>query len=206
MKKTAISILVLIVLGVGLIIYGPKLFTHKEQRQKITNPDELPGIQKSEAPWDPEINNLRQRLSAIGLPALSAEGTVLHIHQHIDIFVNGKQIAIPADIGINSPAEFISPLHTHDPSGIIHVESPTVETFTLGQFFDIWGVKFTSECLGDYCSVEDRKLQVFINGQEKTGDFRSIALESHQEIVVTFGSSSELPNPIPTSYTFQAGM
>ncbi len=33
----------------------------------------------------------------------------------------------------------MAPLHTHDTSGIIHVESNTVRPYTLGEFLSIWG-------------------------------------------------------------------
>ena len=48
------------------------------------------GMQTGPAPWLPEITNLRGRLTAINLPALRAEGEALHIHQHLDVVVNGK--------------------------------------------------------------------------------------------------------------------
>src|SRR3972149_321082 len=44
------------------------------------NPDTLPGTQLSEAPWQPELAHLRERLNIIGLPALAEEGTALHVH------------------------------------------------------------------------------------------------------------------------------
>src|SRR5881396_2786681 len=105
------------------------------------------------APWPANTDKLKVRLSALGLPALSAEGTTLHIHQHLDLYVNGTKQVVPAQIGIlTSPHVVFSPLHTHDTTGIIHVESPTVRSFTLGEFFDVWGVRFTPTCLGGYCN------------------------------------------------------
>src|SRR6185369_5291791 len=106
-------------------------------------PDRLPGQLVGFAPWSANVRLLRRRLTAIGLPALDAEGTALHIHQHLDIYVNGRRVPLPAGIGIDELDGFISPLHTHDTSGVIHVESPKVETFTLGQFFAVWGVRLT---------------------------------------------------------------
>jgi hypothetical protein len=54
---------------------------------------------------------------------------------------------------VGSPfAVVFSPIHTHDTSGIVHIESPTVRPFTLGQFFDVWGVRFTSDCIGGDCN------------------------------------------------------
>src|SRR5438132_7158269 len=122
--------------------------------ESAENAANLPGLQTGEAPWLAEIPNLLARLKAINLPALYEEGNVLHIHQHLDIFVNGKPVTVPADIGINYIAKFISPLHTHDAAGIIHVESDEVRDFTLGQFFDVWGVRFTKDCIGGYCAKD----------------------------------------------------
>ena len=171
------------------------------------NPNTLPGIQTSQkTPWDIQISTLRDRLAAIGLPALQAEGTTLHIHQHIDIFIQGKFMQIPTGIGINETQFFISPVHTHDTTGVMHVESPVVQTFTLGQFFDIWGVRLTKDCIGGYCTEGDSKLRLYSNGMEVASDPRELHLEPHQEIVIAYGIEKDLPSPIPAQYTFPEGL
>jgi hypothetical protein len=59
---------------------------------------------------------------------------VLHIHPHLNITNDGKTATIPKNIGINSSLyndhsldkygmQEMAPLHTHDNSGVIHVES-----------------------------------------------------------------------------------
>ena len=174
----------------------------------------LPGMQTSLLPWSSEIDNLKVRLDAIGLPALSQEGSALHTHQHADIFIHGKQINLPKYIGVNDIDGFISPIHTHDDINIIHVESPTIQTFTLGQFFDIWGLFFNDKCIGGYCTDSnsnsnvnsDSKLQVFINGKEITSDLRNIKLTAYEEIVITYGTAKEVPSSIPSSFNFPAGL
>ncbi|MBI3647892.1 MAG: hypothetical protein HY240_03950 [Actinobacteria bacterium] len=172
------------------------------------DPTGLPGLQDGNAPWskgsDPTA--LRARLGAVGLPPLASEGNVLHIHQHLDVYVNGKKVPVPAEIGIASDGSFIAPLHTHDASGVIHVEASTQGPFTLGEFFVVWGVKLTPDCLGGYCAKGDEKLQVYVDGELATGDPRQIRLVEHQEIVVAFGTPGQLPNPIPKSYTFPPRM
>lgn len=170
-------------------------------------PGSLPGMLTGPAPWPNNTAELQARLSAMGLPALASEGTVLHIHQHLDIFIDGMRPTVPSEIGIlTSPQLIFSPLHTHDTSGIIHVESPTEETFTLGQFFDVWGVPFTQTCLGGYCTGGRKTLQVFVDGHEVTGDPTQVELQPQQEIVVAFGTTAELPKPVPSSYAFPAGL
>lgn len=154
----------------------------------------------------PEIAHLRERLATLGLPALAEEGTVMHIHEHLDIFVHGKQVPVPADIGVSERERFISPIHTHDEKAIIHVESPTKETFTLGQFFDIWGVQFKENCIADSCADATSTLRVYSNGKEVAGDPRTLVLEPRQEIVVTFGTKAEEPASIASSYVFDMGL
>jgi hypothetical protein len=172
-----------------------------EPAQTASESGALPGMQTGPAPWLPEIKNLRARLKAINLPALGAEGEALHIHQHLDIFVNGKPVTVPAGIGINMDARFISQLHTHDMSGVIHVESDQVRDFTLGQFFDVWGVRFTNDCIGGYCAKGNDKLRVFSDGKPISGDPRSLVLSTHQIIAVVYGGVESTP-PIRTTYRF----
>jgi hypothetical protein len=166
----------------------------------------LPGLMTSRAPW-PANNgpSLRPRLRAIGMPALTAEGTRLHIHQHLDVVVRGQGRPIAAGIGIDRRGRFIAPLHTHDYSGIMHVESPTVRRFTLGEFFDVWGLRLSSRCLGAYCQKGKEHVWVYVNGELWLGDARKISLQQHQEIVVAYGTFRSIPKPIPKAYPFPPG-
>jgi hypothetical protein len=163
-------------------------------------------MQTGSPPWPPETAGLRARLAAIGLPALTGEGTAQHTHEHLDLWVDGQPVTIPSDIGINQAAGFLSPIHTHDATGIIHVESPVVRDFTLGEFFDVWGVRFDGHCVGGTCDGSGRTLSVDVNGQAFTGDPRSLVLEDHEEIVVAIGTTTQLPSPIPSSYSFPSGL
>lgn len=167
--------------------------------------DNLVDLQTGPAPWQANnaADSLKARLTAIGLPALTAEGEVLHIHQHLDVFVNGQKLEIPADIGIASG--FISPVHVHDTGGVIHIESPTKQDFFLGQLFAVWGVNLDVNLIGGYKADDTNKLHVYVNGQLYSGNPRDLKLEAHQEIAVTFGTDSQLPNPIPSSFTFPTG-
>ncbi|HVD87600.1 MAG TPA: hypothetical protein VNB91_01735, partial [Jatrophihabitantaceae bacterium] len=121
-------------------------------------------------------------------------GLTLHVHQHLDVFVNGKRVIVPAGIGIGDG--FLSPLHTHDDSGVIHVESTTVRSYSLAEFFAVWGVRLTRTCLADECG--DGKLHLFVNGRP-AADPNRIVLSQHLEIAVAFGPP---PKPVPSSYRF----
>ena len=204
MKPKTIMWTVGIIAVIGSLLFWNLLFPAKPA-STISDPSALPGLQTVTAPWPAELQNLSARLRAIGLPALSAEGSALHIHQHLDLMINGAPVAIPSGIGINAAAGFISDIHVHDDTGVIHVESPTRQTFTLGQFFDIWGVRLTASCIGGYCTDATHSITVYSNGKPVSGNPRSLALESHQEIVIVYGSNAAATGTIPSTYTFPAG-
>jgi hypothetical protein len=190
-----------LVAGIG----GLAVSAANRDRQPATSPGPLAGLQTGPAPWGANTADLAERLRAIGIPALSPmEGTAVHIHQHLDLYVDGRKVLVPAGIGID-PAVGYAPLHTHDPSGVIHVESPTVRTYTLGEFFAVWGVRITPSCLGGYCAGGGRQLRLFVDGRAYRGDPTTLALAPHQELVVAFGTAAQLPSPIPSTYQFPPG-
>ena len=175
-------------------------------RQPAAVPGGLAGLQTGPAPWGANTAGLAQRLQAIGLPPLSpAEGTVLHLHQHLDLYLDGRKVPVPAGVGID-PAVGDAPLHTHDPSGIVHVESPTLRSYTLGEFFGVWGVRFTRGCLGGACAGGGRRLWVYVDGRPYRGDPTGLVLAPHQELVVAYGTAAQLPSPIPSGYRFPPGL
>ena len=191
-----------LVAGIG----GLAVSAANRDRQPATSPGPLAGLQTGPAPWGANTADLAERLRAIGVPPLSPmEGTAVHIHQHLDLYVDGRKVLVPAGIGID-PAVGYAPLHTHDPSGVIHVESPTVRTYTLGEFFAVWGVRITPSCLGGYCAGGGRQLRLFVDGRADRGDPATLALAPHQELVVAFGTAAQLPSPIPSTYQFPPGL
>jgi hypothetical protein len=160
-------------------------------------PTNLIGLQTGPAPWNPGLDTLPDRLDAVGVHDLTTEGEVLHIHQHLDIFVNGKPMPVPANIGIYD-SQFLTELHTHDASGIMHLESPVATHFNLGQFFGVWGVRLNEDCVGGYCR-QVTPWTVYVNGQPYSGDPATLDLKSHQEIAFLIGTP---PKQIPRSYKF----
>ena len=73
-------------------------------------------------------------------PCITSE--VYHIHVQLSISDASGKVTIPANIGISYAC--MEPLHTHDTSGTIHVESDTQRTYSIGDFFKVWGRPFGS--------------------------------------------------------------
>jgi hypothetical protein len=163
--------------------------------------NQLPGIRRTKAPWpwEPEYAYLADRLAPLGLTTLAGhEGLVEHIHAHLDIYVDGKHVSVPALVGINAAAGYLTELHTHDASGVIHIEAQKQANYTLGQFIAEWGVFLNSRCIGAYCNG----LKWYVNGVRQSGNPQDLELKAHQEIAIVVGKP---PAKIPSSYKFAAG-
>lgn len=123
-----------------------------------------------------------------------------HVHAHVDIFVNGVQERIPAGAGIVAPrtesqipgglfvdnglSSCLYWLHVHANDGIIHIEAPNHRTFTLGQFFDVWGQPLGPDQVGPALGP----VVAFENGKEWTGNPRDIPLLSQAVIQLDVGT------------------
>ena len=115
-----------------------------------------------------------------GLTPETHEFVFLHVHAHLDVFVNGEAMPVPAGIGIDidnpavrrfkatdgsigyggiSPpcaAPCISPLHTHFQDGVLHTEAKENQFNTLGEFFTQWAVRLDRSCVGATASRRRR--------------------------------------------------
>jgi hypothetical protein len=148
------------------------------------------GLEVGPAPWAPEYSLLAQRLSALGLPSPSE--SAFDIHAMLRIYVKGKQEPVPANIGIDPQGRFLAPLHTHDASGIVHIESEKPYPFTLGEFFAVWGVKFTPSQIGSYRDGSADALRTYVNGRPVRDPTRYV-IKAHDNIVVGYGKQGSFP-------------
>ena len=170
---------------------------------QLPKPEDLPGVMRAQ-PWSNNLAEANGRLAMLDLPGLSE--LVLHHHTDLYIDIDGQPVTIPASIGYDpqgNPA-VLSPLHTHDTSGTVHIESDDANFQpVLGQFMDVWGVYFTDQCLGDQCASGDTKIRAFVDGQEWPGDPTQIPLNDHEVIVLTFGTADQVPQDLTP--VFQIG-
>jgi hypothetical protein len=145
-----------------------------------------------------------------GVSCQTSEQAILHVHTHLTIFVNGQQRQVPAGIGIPHPAAqptsagaFIDSgscfywLHTHAADGIIHVESPVHRTFTLGDFFDVWGQPLSATQLGP----AKGKVTAIVNGKVWQGNPRDVPLGAHENLQLEVGTPLVAPETTNWSIT-----
>jgi hypothetical protein len=139
-----------------------------------------------------------------GLPMLGGEMTQVHYHAHLDIVVDGQPVTVPQYVGIDENAQTITALHTHDTSGVIHIESGADIPFTLGQFFTEWGQPLSATQVGPVAVGADKAVHLVVNGKEATGDPSKYVLKSHDEVALWVGAKDQTPQ-VPASYNFPAG-
>ncbi|MEO7084324.1 MAG: hypothetical protein ABI442_17155 [Gemmatimonadaceae bacterium] len=132
-----------------------------------------------------------------GISCDAQEGQRIHIHQHLLVMDHGKPIPIPANIGIPAAKSCIYWVHTHTPDGIIHIEAPQDRSFTLGDFFQVWGQPLDKTQAATAVTAKGQAVKVWVNGKRYTGDPRKIALVPHADIVIEVGP----PFPKPPRFT-----
>jgi hypothetical protein len=85
----------------------------------------------------------------------------------LSVTVDGTAVQIPAGIGVDRVRAEQAAVHTHTTDGLLSVEAKTkAERPTLKQFFELWGVRYDGNCLGDACST----LTVLLNGKPAPWD------------------------------------
>jgi hypothetical protein len=136
---------------------------------------------------------------------------VFHVHSHVTVFVDGEQRAIPAGVGVDPPIgpgnyrpspigpqfgqtqdQCLSWLSTRYADGLIHVESSEQRTFTLGDFFAVWGQPLGRDQLGP----EQGEVTTIVNGKVWTGDPADLPLTTHDQIQLQVGAPLVEQRPI----------
>ncbi len=93
-------------------------------------------------------------------------GGISHIHATISVTLDGNQIAIPTNIGIQDEGcpDGMRGVHTHDDSGRIHIETPGSMDAPVGAFFVVWGEEFDETHILNKVANEDNEVVMFVNG------------------------------------------
>lgn len=154
-------------------------------------------------PW-PAPADAAAAVRAAGLPMMSSEGAVEHIHAHLDVLVDGRPVPVRANIGVDTRRGTMSALHSHDDTGLIHIESPAKRQFSLGEFFSEWGVSLSADNIGALRATDGKSMRVFVNGEQRPGNPAAITFGPRDEIALVYGA----PQPgetIPSTYDFGEG-
>lgn len=197
-------------IGAGVLVLalvGGLTWLGLSKKNNSTPPDNNVTSNALAAPWSGLTGQ-----TVDGVSAQTTEQLAYHIHSHLAIYVDGKQKAVPAGIGIVQPwqtqqeqdgstfiggGKAIYYVHVHDSSGVLHVESPTQNTYSLGQVFAEWNQPLSETQVGPATG----SVIAYVNGQKYTGDPSQIPLTPHAVIQLDVGK-----DVAPQPYTFASGL
>lgn len=177
---------------------------------------EIFGTDNAFSPNDGNTSTGGQGQTVDGLGCLSTMPNTYHVHAFVGIIINGRQKALPDGMGMKNPGsdgtyagipnwtEYAScyySIHTHDASGVVHVESSTsasqsTSLYTLGNVFDVWGRPLSTTQIGPYTgTVRAYVAQVPLKTEQilrtyyttYTSNPRSIPIKSHTTIWLEIG-------------------
>jgi hypothetical protein len=197
-RRLRIGIGLAVVVVAAIVAFAALSGSDKPKSPIATDPTKG---QVTAGPWDSGTQGLEKRVAALGLPDPS--DTVFHIHANLKVYTDGKPQKVPANIGINQDSQFITSLHTHDDTGVIHMEAVQPYPFKLGQFFEVWNVPFSKLQLGSFHTGKGLELQVWVNGKQIQGDPKEYVMKAHDRIVVGFGKPGSFPTK--NDFKFPAG-
>ncbi|HVV75419.1 MAG TPA: hypothetical protein VHC43_05230 [Mycobacteriales bacterium] len=132
-----------------------------------------------------------------GIQCNASEQVAYHIHTHLAMYIDGTLRPLPGGIGIVDPQAQETPegpffgatrcyywLHVHAQDGVIHIESPTQSTYTLGQFFAEWGQPLSATQVGP----AKGPVTAYVDGQPFNGNPADIRLASREDVQLDVGS------------------
>jgi len=186
-RARALSALALtLVLGAGLTACGDDISaaTGEADAGASTSSGDVKPDDTSLPPW-PAPGDVPARVAAAGLD-LGPMGTAEHYHPMLTITIDGQQVPVAPNIGVDPNTGAMSAVHTHEGDGTIHIEADTVgEKFTLGQLFTQWGVALTETQIGGVKAKAGEKVTVTSNGTPVPGNPADLQLEPDQQIELT---------------------
>lgn len=154
-----------------------------------------PAVPNWPAPGNSRVEKLA---NSARLTVLPEEGVKEHIHSHLSVMLNGESVTVPANIGINTQRHLYSEIHTHDVSGILHVESSMPRPFYLRQAFAEWDVSLSAHGIERF---KDKaygvKVLTFVDRKPYAGDLRKLELKNKQDISIAITTNGSTPVAAP---------
>ncbi len=187
---------------------------------------EIFGKDDTFSPADGDSATGAQGQTVDGMPCASTMPNTYHVHAFLGLIINGTQYALPDGMGMYKPGGDITYagfpnwteyatcyyyIHTHDASGVVHIESPQnvspgTSLYTLQNIFDIWGQPISSTRIGPFAgtvtayvaqvAVGDARI-VSANYITYSGNPATIPIKSHTTIWLQIGPKVYTPAQLP---------
>ena len=116
---------------------------------------------------------------------------VSHDHATLRIFIDGSEVTIAANIGIDdSECDGMRGIHTHDETGKLHIETPTPMNAPVGAFFEIWGETFNENQILNSVADEDSEVVMYVNG-ELNDEYQNSVIHNNDVIEIHYRDKSD---------------
>jgi hypothetical protein len=158
-----------------------------------------------------------------GVSCDQLEHSQVHYHAALQIVYQGNVVNLPDNTGIQTGStgnvSCFYWLHVHaGEKNVIHIESPASDTFTVGQFFDVWNAwsnaggrgpqKLDPTHVSTFPIGPNDKVVTYVDlgdGKGATvfdGDPRTIVLKQHEVITIAINPAAGYK---PPAFTFPSG-
>jgi hypothetical protein len=127
---------------------------------------------------------------------------------HVEVFAEDHAVVVPAGIGVGSPlrragayvrgGSCVYPLHTLEPTGLVLLGPGA--TWTLGDFFALWGQPLGYRVLAGFRARHGGHVAVYVDGVAWRADPAAAPLLPHAQVTVEVGPRV----PPHTHYLFPA--
>lgn len=187
---------------------------------------EIFGTDNSFSPSDGDTSHGGQGQTVDNIPCKTTMAGTYHVHAFVGILINGRHPAFPDGVGMKNPGADVTYqgipnwtesascyyyTHTHDASGVVHIESPqsaspSTNLYTLWNVFDVWGMPLSPTQIGPYTgTVRTYIAQVPLKTTQiarsyyklYTGSPRYIGLHSHTTVWLEIGPTYVAPSSLP---------
>ncbi|HEX3782297.1 MAG TPA: hypothetical protein VHX38_21750 [Pseudonocardiaceae bacterium] len=196
-----------IVIVLAVVVLGLAMVRAKQASAPTTVPDHPITTANGRGispPWPVPVD-VADSVHDADLPMLPSAGTAQRFDVHLDIVVDGQRVAVAPLVGVDQRSGQVSPVSTHDSSGIVYIASPVRSTFSLGQFFTEWQVALDATHIGGLATGDGNNLVAYVNGRKVGGDPAAITFAAHEEIVLVYGGHDS-PAPVPATFSWPQGL
>jgi hypothetical protein len=187
-----------VIASVAILIGAPIAVLLLASTENVTAeaPAIRPGSNDALRPSTPFFRNAGDGIRPDGIGCTAPGGAAVRGRAHLDVFADGRRVRVPRGIGVLANCAYW--LRTVRDDGIVQIASPERRTFNLGNLFDIWGAPLTRTRVLAFDVGPDRRVKVFVDGRQTSGNPRAVRITNGREIALVIGKApAQVPSQFP---------
>ena len=114
----------------------------------------------------------------------SHNSLAMHIHPRVELVIDGQNIDVPDDLGIDTSAcvQAMHLLHTHDATGKLHIEGYETFSPTAQLIFEVWNISFPEDDTLQPLFDEPARVSITVNGVATEAAWHDIELKDGETL------------------------